>query len=77
MIWPNHLVFDFDYRMIYRMMKSFVNIGGHAAPQTPLLTQGASRPWPSDLHGEGIEPYRNIYELLMIISGPVEHVIRP
>ena len=32
-------------------------LGGLAAPQTPLLTRGASPPGPPDLHGEGTEPY--------------------
>ena len=47
-IWPNHPVPGFDYRMIYRMMQSFFNIGGPAAPQTPLLPWGASPPRPLD-----------------------------
>ena len=32
-----------------------------SGPQTPLLNQGASPPRPSDLHGEGTEPWRTWY----------------
>ena len=39
-------------------------LGGLAAPQTPLLTRGASPPGPSDLHSEGTEALELIIQAL-------------